>query len=95
MRGRLAALTFALAASACSPSIKGVDSAVLEEAVGSVIGIGGMLGAVGGMVFSKYIGAVLEDLGTYTPIFVIAASAYLLALLVVHILTPKMEPVKL
>ena len=66
-----------------------------RSAVGSVIGIGGMLGAVGGMVFSKYIGAVLEDLGTYTPIFVIAASAYLLALLVVHILTPKMEPVKL
>jgi ACS family hexuronate transporter-like MFS transporter len=66
-----------------------------RSAVGSVIGIGGMLGAVGGMVFSKYIGKVLEDLGTYTPIFVIAASAYLLALLVVHILTPKMEPVKL
>lgn len=66
-----------------------------RSAVGSVIGIGGMLGAVGGMVFSKYIGKVLEDLGTYTPIFVIAASAYLLALLVVHLLTPKMEPVKL
>lgn len=66
-----------------------------RSAVGSVIGIGGMVGAVGGMVFSKYIGKVLEDLGTYTPIFVIAASAYLLALLVVHLLTPKMEPVKL
>jgi MFS transporter, ACS family, hexuronate transporter len=66
-----------------------------RSAVGSVIGIGGMLGAVGGMVFSKYIGGVLEDLGTYTPIFVVAASAYLLALLVVHILTPKMEPVKI
>jgi ACS family hexuronate transporter-like MFS transporter len=66
-----------------------------RSAVGSVVGIGGMVGAVGGMVFSKYIGAVLEDLGTYTPIFVIAASAYLLALLVVHILTPRMEPVKI
>lgn len=66
-----------------------------RAAVGSVVGIGGMVGAVGGMVFSKYIGAVLEDLGTYTPIFVIAASAYLLALLVVHLLTPKMEPVKI
>jgi len=66
-----------------------------RSAVGSVIGIGGMLGAVGGMVFSKYIGGVLEDLGTYTPIFVVASSAYLLALLVVHVLTPKMEPVKI
>lgn len=66
-----------------------------RSAVGSVIGIGGMLGAVGGMLFSKYIGGVLEHLGTYTPIFVVAASAYLLALLVVHLLTPRMEPVKI
>ncbi|WP_419251618.1 MFS transporter [Caulobacter sp. ErkDOM-YI] len=64
-------------------------------AVGSVVGIGGMLGAVGGMVFSKYIGKVLEEIGTYTPIFIIAGSAYLVALLVVHLLTPKMEPVKI
>lgn len=64
-------------------------------AVGSVVGIGGMLGAFGGMVFSKYIGQVLESIGTYTPIFVVAGSAYLIALLVVHLLTPKMEPVKI
>jgi len=66
-----------------------------RAAVGSVVGIGGMLGAVGGMVMSKYAGYVLEQIGTYTPIFVVAASAYLLALLAVHLLTPKMEPVKL
>ena len=66
-----------------------------RSAVGSVVGIGGMVGAVGGMVFSKYVGGVLEEIGTYTPIFVVAASAYLLALLAVHLLTPKMEPVKL
>jgi len=66
-----------------------------RSAVGSVIGIGGMIGAIGGMVMSKYAGYVLEQIGTYTPIFVVAASAYLLALLVVHILTPRMEPVKL
>ncbi|GGL25680.1 MFS transporter [Caulobacter rhizosphaerae] len=63
-------------------------------AVGSVVGIGGMLGAFGGMVFSKYIGQVLDKIGTYTPIFIVAGSAYLVALLVVHLLTPKMEPVK-
>ncbi|MBU1375136.1 MAG: MFS transporter [Alphaproteobacteria bacterium] len=66
-----------------------------RSAVGSVVGIGGMVGAVGGMAMSKYAGYVLEKIGTYTPIFVLAASAYLLALLVVHILTPKMEPVKI
>lgn len=63
-------------------------------AVGSVVGIGGMLGAFGGMVFSKYIGQVLESIGSYTPIFIVAGSAYLVALLVVHLLAPKMEPVK-
>lgn len=64
-------------------------------AVGSVVGIGGMLGAFGGMVFSKYIGKVLDSIGTYAPIFLVAGSAYLIALLVVHLLTPKMEPVKI
>jgi ACS family hexuronate transporter-like MFS transporter len=44
---------------------------------------------------AKYAGWVLDTIGTYTPIFVIAASAYLLALGVVHLLSPKMEPVKL
>lgn len=66
-----------------------------RSAVGSVVGIGGMVGALGGMAMAKYAGYVLEKIGTYTPIFILAASAYLLALLVVHILTPKMEPVKI
>jgi ACS family hexuronate transporter-like MFS transporter len=63
-------------------------------AVGSVVGIGGMLGAVGGMVFSKYIGQVLDQIGTNTPIFLVAGSAYLAALLVIHLLSPKMALVK-
>jgi MFS transporter, ACS family, hexuronate transporter len=63
-------------------------------AVGSVVGIGGMLGAFGGMLFSQYVGGVLEQIGTYTPIFIVAGSAYLIALLVVHLLSPKMEPAK-
>jgi ACS family hexuronate transporter-like MFS transporter len=37
----------------------------------------------------------LDSIGTYTPIFAVAGSAYLLALLAVHLLAPKMEPVKL
>jgi ACS family hexuronate transporter-like MFS transporter len=64
-----------------------------RAAVGSVVGIGGMLGAVGGMVMAKYAGYVLDQIGSYTPIFVVAASAYLLALGAVHLLSPRMEPV--
>ena len=66
-----------------------------RSAVGSVAGIGGMIGAIGGMVMSKYAGFILDRLGTYTPIFVVAASAYLLALGAIHLLSPKLEPVKL
>ena len=62
--------------------------------MGSVVGIGGMLGGIGGMVFSKYVGQVLEKIGTYTPIFVVAGSVYLIALLVIHLLTPKYAPAK-
>ncbi len=66
-----------------------------RAAVGSVAGIGGMIGAIGGMAMSKYAGFVLDRLGTYTPIFVVAASAYLLALAAIHLLSPKLEPVEL
>src|SRR3546814_1842198 len=37
-----------------------------RAAVGSVIGIGGTAGAIGGMLMAKYAGFVLDHLGTYT-----------------------------
>jgi ACS family hexuronate transporter-like MFS transporter len=65
-----------------------------RAAVASVIGIGGTVGAVGGMLMSKYTGYVLDQLHTYTPIFIVGASAYLLALLVVHVLSPRYDLAK-
>jgi ACS family hexuronate transporter-like MFS transporter len=65
-----------------------------RRAVGSVVGIGGTVGAIGGMLMAKYAGWVLQVIGSYTPIFVVAASAYLLALLAVHWLSPRMAPAK-
>ena len=64
---------------------------VPRYAVGSVIGIGGTLGAVGGMVFTTYIGQVLTALGSYTPLFVAAGAAYFLALLSVQLLSPRLK----
>jgi ACS family hexuronate transporter-like MFS transporter len=61
-------------------------------AVGTVVGIGGAAGAVGGMLISKVTGYILEFTGSYLPIFVIAGSVYLIALLVVHVLSPTLEP---
>jgi MFS transporter, ACS family, hexuronate transporter len=63
-----------------------------RRAVGSVVGIGGMAGAVGGMVISLVVGEILQRTGSYVPIFIIAGSAYLVALLVVHLLAPKLDP---
>jgi len=63
-----------------------------KQAVGSVVGIGGMFGAIGGMVISPLVGYILQTTGSYVPIFIIAASAYLVALLIIHLLAPKLEP---
>ena len=65
-----------------------------RSAVGSVVGIGGMVGAIGGMAMAKYAGWVLDKIGTYTPIFVVAALAYLIALLIIHVLMPRMTLVE-
>lgn len=65
-----------------------------RRAVGSVVGIGGTIGAVGGMFMAKFTGFVLDTTGSYLPMFIIAASAYLLALLVIHLLSPRLDPVK-
>ena len=62
-------------------------------AAGSVVGLGGFAGAMGGMLMSKYAGWILQTVGSYTPIFVVAACAYLLALLVIHLITPRYAPV--
>jgi ACS family hexuronate transporter-like MFS transporter len=63
-----------------------------RSAVGSVVGIGGMAGSIGGMLIALVVGAILERTGSYVPIFIIAASAYLVALLVIHLLAPRLEP---
>jgi len=63
-----------------------------RRAVGSVVGIGGFAGAVGGMLISTIVGLILQYTGSYFPIFIIAASAYLVALLVIHLLAPRLAP---
>lgn len=66
-----------------------------RQAVGSVVGFGGMAGAVGGMLIAKLTGYILETTGSYVPVFLIAASTYLVALAIIHALLPKLEPAAL
>jgi ACS family hexuronate transporter-like MFS transporter len=65
-----------------------------RQAVGSVVGLGGMAGAIGGMLIAKLTGYLLQVTGSYVPVFLIAAFAYLTALAVIHVLVPRLEPAK-
>jgi ACS family hexuronate transporter-like MFS transporter len=62
-------------------------------AVGSVVGIGGMAGAVGGMLMSKYNGYILDVFGSYQPIFALAAGAYIAGIAVIHFFSPRLTRV--
>ena len=64
-----------------------------RRAVGSVVGFGGMAGAVGGMLIAKVTGYLLEWTGSYYSVFLIAGFTYLTALLVIHLLVPVIRPV--
>lgn len=66
-----------------------------RHAVGSVVGMGGFAGAVGGMMIATFIGFLLQSTGSYVPVFLMAGSAYLAALLVVHLLAPRLAPARL
>ena len=73
-----------------------------KRAVSSVVGLGGMAGAVGGILFPIFIGFILDkykDSGNitigYNIIFCICGGAYLLAWVVMHLFTPKMKQVEL
>ena len=73
-----------------------------KKAVASVVGIGGMAGALGGILIAKAAGILLdhyrklESIETgYYIMFIICGSAYLLAWLIMHLLVPRMQRVKL
>jgi ACS family hexuronate transporter-like MFS transporter len=66
-----------------------------RHAIGSVVGVGGTAGAVGGMVIAKITASLLQVSGSYVPVFIIAAVAYLIALTIVHLLAPRLEPAQI
>ncbi len=66
-----------------------------RQAVGSVVGIGGMSGAVGGMFIAMLVGAILQATGSYLPVFILAGTTYLAALGCVHLLAPRLAPAQL
>jgi hypothetical protein len=66
-----------------------------RRAVASVVGIGGFTGSVSGMMIATATGYRLGWAGSYVPVFFGAASAYLIALAVIHLLAPDLQPARL
>jgi ACS family hexuronate transporter-like MFS transporter len=66
-----------------------------QQTVGSVIGIAGMSGAVGGMLIAKVVGYVLQWTGSYSLLFMLAGCAYLLALFIIQVIVPELQPAHL
>ncbi|MDB6169583.1 MAG: transporter [Verrucomicrobia bacterium] len=73
-----------------------------KNAIASVIGIGGMAGSIGGMLFPIYSGKLLDRFTAsgnvtagYTILFTLCACAYLATFAIHHLLAPRFEPIKL
>ena len=65
-----------------------------RRAVGSVVGIGGMAGAVGGIIMQGASGRIKDLTGSYLTLFIIAGTIYLVAVPMIHLLAPRMEPAR-
>ena len=66
-----------------------------KAAVASVTGIGGMAGAIAGAGFQLFAGYVAKSHPDCGPLFIIAGLAYVTALLIIHVLSPRLAPAKL
>ncbi len=76
-----------------------VSDMFAKKDVGTIIGLGGMAGSIGGMLFPWFAGRLLDRYhavdnvtGGYTILFTICASAYLIAFVFNHLLAPRFEP---
>ncbi len=66
-----------------------------KRAVGSVVGIGGAFGGIGGFFIANIVGFILnKNPNNYLPIFIVAGSIYLVTLLIFQFIVPKLEPAK-
>jgi ACS family hexuronate transporter-like MFS transporter len=62
-----------------------------RSSVGAVVGIGGMAGSVGAVLFSLSTGWVLQSYHSYTPLFCVAAASYLVGLLFLMVMAPGLR----
>ena len=66
-----------------------------RRAIATVAGMGGLAGSIGGILIAQATGWTLELTGSYVPIVIYAGLGYLIALAVIHLLVPRMDPAPL
>jgi ACS family hexuronate transporter-like MFS transporter len=71
-----------------------VSDTAPRKVISSIVGIGGMAGAIGGMFIAKLAGYVLQWTGEYRILFLIAAFIYLVNLLIIHAINPHLKPME-
>ena len=76
-------------------NVKAIVNMFPKNAVGSVVGLGGMAGSVGGMLFATSTGIILQMTGSYLALFIVSGTAYLISLLIFQLLVPNIKPVKI
>ncbi|MGF7077673.1 MFS transporter [Mucilaginibacter sp. UYCu711] len=65
-----------------------------KQAVGTMAGLSGFTGAIGGALAASFVGLILKFTGSYMPIFLIASTMYILAWLILKLMIPKISPIK-
>lgn len=65
-----------------------------KNAVGSMTGLCGFTGAIGGALSASFIGLILQVSHSYSLIFAIASVVYLLNWLIIKILIPEISPIQ-
>jgi len=93
--GAVAAISIAVAAhQGWSANLLTIASDLFpKNTVATVVGVGTFAGAIGGALIATFTGFLLQVTHSYVPIFFIAGSVYLVALLGIHALSPRLEPV--
>lgn len=66
-----------------------------KHAVGSMVGMSGFAGAVGGALSASFVGLILEITGSYFTIFILAASVYLVNWVILRIFIKEIKPLEI
>ena len=93
--GSVAVITLAVAAhQGWSANLLTLSSDMFpKNAVASVAGLGTFAGAVSGAMIASLAGRLLQATGSYIPLFIYAGFAYLITLSLIHLLSPRLQPV--